>query len=428
MAQPEGLARPTSRISMAWILDRKSDLIWYIGSALVGWLYVGIIFLAVRLLDDPDTGEFFRLRLGGLEIPVTMRFLVYSSWAFLIDAPHVWSTLARTLFDPEERQVRRRELRISWLWFGLGPALILLPYLVNLLIKPFGLVLPLFALQLGVIAFYVFFRLWAYYHVVRQHWGFFMLYKRKNNDMAPETNRVDSWAFNLLLYTPLIIFITGPIYDQTPGMPPLGMAYLKWGAFSLPGLLYYVAWATFLATLLFWLGYQVYNWRRGEQLNVPKLLLMLPIIPLHLMAFNNPWLAALLVPIVTVGHNLQYHRIVWQFGQNKYVKPAAQPGFAVARLLFSRAWIYLGTGLLFTFALYRGPWIDWIQAVTGIALDNSVFAGVGMMAGLENPLELSVGQQLFGAMLIGWAMQHYYLDAKIWRVGRDKMVAKQLNV
>lgn len=428
MAEQQALPRPSRPIAMAWILDQKSDLLWYIGSALVGWLYVGIIFLAVRLLDDPNTGEFFRIELGGLVIPVHMRFLVYSSWAFLIDAPHVWSTLARTFFDPEERQIRRRELRRSWLWFGLGPAAVLLPHLINLLIKPFGWALPLIGLQLSVIAFYVFFRVWAYYHVVRQHWGFFMLYKRKNNDMSPEANKVDTWAFNLLLYTPLVMFITGPVYSKTPGMPPLGVEALKWGAFSLPGALYYLAWATFLATLLFWIGYQIRLWRQGQPLNGPKLLLMLPIIPLHLLAFNNPWLAALVVPIVTVGHNLQYHRIVWQFGQNKYVKPDPKPGFTITRLLFSRVWIYLGTGLLFTFALYRGPWIDWLEVVTGIDPGKSIFAGIGMMAGLEDPLKMTVAQQVFGSMLIGWAMQHYYLDSKIWRVGRDKTVAKQLNV
>lgn len=427
MAQP-ALRRPARTFSMSWIIDRKSDLIWYIGSALIGWLYVGIVFLAVWLLKDPLTDEFARIHLGGLQIPITLRFLVYSSWAFLVDAPHIWSTLARTFFDPEERQIRRRELWLSWVWFGVGPVMILLPYAISLVLKPLGITVPTGALQLGSILFYVFFRLWAYYHVVRQHWGFFMLYKRKNNDMNPKANKVDAWAFNLLLYAPLVMFITGPFYSKTPGFPPLGLDALQWGAFSLPGLLYYVAWTTFLATLLYWALFQLQQWRQGERLNGPKLLLMLSIIPLHLLTLNNPWLAAMLVPIVTVGHNLQYHRIVWQFGQNKYMKGEPKPGFAVVRTLFARAWIYMGVGLLFTFALYRGPWIDWLQATTGITLDKSIFNGVGMMAGLANPLDLNLGQQLFGAFLIGWAMQHYYLDSKIWRVGRDKTVAKQLNV
>ena len=27
--------------------------------------------------------------------------------------------------------------------------------------------------------------LWAYYHLVKQHYGFMVLYKKKNNDLAP---------------------------------------------------------------------------------------------------------------------------------------------------------------------------------------------------------------------------------------------------
>jgi len=50
-----------------------------------------------------------------------------------------------------------------------------------------------------------------------------------------------------------------------------------------------------------------------------------------------------------------------------------------------------------------------------------------MMAGLTDPASLNLGQQLFGTFLLGWAMQHYYLDAKIWRVSRDRSVAEQLE-
>ena len=31
-------------------------------------------------------------------------------------------------------------------------------------------------------------------------------------------------------------------------------------------------------------------------------------------------------------------------------------------------------------------------------------------------------------MLLGFAMQHYYLDAKIWRVNRDEDVQRNLGV
>ena len=43
----------TGRIKFNWILSRRKDLLFYIGSALAGWLYVGIIFYAIYALNDP---------------------------------------------------------------------------------------------------------------------------------------------------------------------------------------------------------------------------------------------------------------------------------------------------------------------------------------------------------------------------------------
>ncbi|MFZ5825776.1 MAG: hypothetical protein ACOY94_15875 [Bacillota bacterium] len=418
----------TPAISFRWIIDKRSDLLYYIGSALVGWLYAGVALLAVALLDDPMRDAFAVIKLGGIHIPLTLQLLVFSSWAFLLDAPHVWSTLARTFFDPDEWRVRRREMLISLGWFLVAPTAILTPYLVGWALAPFGITLPPFTLGLGALLFTVFFRLWAYYHVVRQHWGFLILYKRKNGDMEAQSSLVDTWFFNLSLYAPLIIFLFGPLFSKTPGLPKIPFDSFTVGGIRVAGVIYPLAWAVFAGAILLYLGYQVYLWRRGQALNGPKLLFLSSLIPLHLAAFSHPYLAALMVPIVTAGHNIQYHRIVWMYGQNKYQAPEARPKFRIASALFSRFWVYFGVGLLFTFALYRGPWIDWLKTTVGMNLDQSIFMGVGMMAGLADPTTLNLGQQLFGGFLVGWAMQHYYLDSKIWRVRSDQAVAKQLQV
>jgi hypothetical protein len=41
-----------------------------------------------------------------------------------------------------------------------------------------------------------------------------------------------------------------------------------------------------------------------------------------------------------------------------------------------------------------------------------------MMAGVQDPSALGLGEQLFAACIVGFALQHYYLDARIWRVSR----------
>jgi len=143
--------------------------------------------------------------------------------------------------------VRGREIKISFLWFFLGPAAILLPYVLGSMTARFGLTFPESNLAMGGILFFVFFRLWAYYHVVRQHWGFFALYKRKANDYGDALNRVDYWFFNLSLYLPLVMFMTSAFYAQTPGFPDLGLRTPQVGNWSIGALVYPLAWTVYLA-------------------------------------------------------------------------------------------------------------------------------------------------------------------------------------
>jgi hypothetical protein len=99
-----------------------------------------------------------------------------------------------------------------------------------------------------------------------------------------------------------------------------------------------------------------------------------------------------------------------------------------AKTIFSNFLIYAALGLIFTLLLYRGPWIDWVENSVGMNLDGMLLNSVGMMAGIRDYESLHLGELIFGTMLLGWAMQHYYLDSKIWRVSKDKMVRRNLNV
>ncbi|MCG8606537.1 hypothetical protein MJD09_16330, partial [bacterium] len=80
---------------------------------------------------------------------MSLEFLVVLSWALLLDAPHVWATLGRTLFDPDEWRVRGREIRVSFSWFFLGPAAILLPYVFAGATARFGVSIPEASLASG---------------------------------------------------------------------------------------------------------------------------------------------------------------------------------------------------------------------------------------------------------------------------------------
>ena len=301
------------RILFPWILSPQKDLVFYIGSALAGWLYVAIIVYAIVTLENPLKDALAVVHLGQFQIALTLQLLVVLSWGLILDAPHVWATLARTLFDPDEWKVRKREIWVSFVWFFVGPMAILLPYLLGSLSAPLGFILPAAVLSFGAVAYFVFFRLWAYYHVVRQHWGFFSLYKRKAGDHGSRVNRVDWWFFNLSLYMPLVMFMTSPFYLKTPGYMDIGLMTPIVGVWSLATLLYPCAWVLYLGVILFYLGFQLKLWLDGSPLNGSKLLYMALIVPLHLVAYSHPIMAVFLVPLVTVGHNIQYHCIIYSY-------------------------------------------------------------------------------------------------------------------
>lgn len=416
---------PPRRVRWVWILDRRKDLAFYIGSAVAGWLYVALVWYGISHLGDPLKDSLGTLRFGGLEVAFTLELLVVASWAVLLDAPHVWGTLGRTLADPDEWRNRRRELLMSFVWFGVGPVAILTPYLVGSVTSRFGYVIPADGLAMGALGFFVVFRLWAYYHVVRQHWGFFNLYKRRADDYSH--HRLDSWFFNLTLYMPLVLFLTASYYNQAPGFPDLGLHTPVVAGLTLAQIIHPVAWAAYLGVLLLYAAGQVELWRRGEPLNGSKLLYMALLIPLHFVAFSHPIMAAFLVPVVTVGHNIQYHCIVYSYAGRKY-KSNDDRRYRLPRLLFKNLAVYGLVGLAFTFLVYRGPWIEWIKSSFGLDLDNVLFNSLGMMAGVKDPSSLGLGEKVLAAVIIGFAMQHYYLDSKIWRVSKDKDVQKNLQV
>ncbi len=403
-------------------MDCRSDLIWYIGSAVVGWIYVGLILFLGQGLGNPLQDPLYTLNFGDRSISLTLELAIFASWAYLVDSPHLWATLARTYLDPDEWSERRRELLFSLIWFVVGPVAVLGPYLV-------GTVVPMdkATMALGGQLFYAFFRLWAYYHVVRQHWGFFVLYKRKNGDFSdPMENRADFWLFNLSLYLPVLSYISAPGQSKA-GFVDVEFVPALLGAPTITGIFHELSLALYGAVIVGYLMFQLWRWHLAIPRNGPKLLFLLSIVPLHFVVFSNPLLALFAVPIVTVGHNLQYHRIVWMYGQNKYARDVTER-YRLTQPIFRHLWLYLLLGVIFTFSLSRGPWIDLFEEKAALYFDRWLFSGIGMMAGIMDPATAGVGAEVVALFLTGWSLHHYYLDSKIWRVSKDQKIAKSLDL
>src|SRR5215212_4170815 len=348
-ATADVISKPVaSALSVRWIISTRDDLVWFIGSVVSSYL---LLFLYA----------------GGI-LPLVPMVAI---WAILIDAPHVFGTFSRTYFDRAERKNRARLLWGSLLFFAIGPVLVLA--------------------GAGFVFFFAA-ALWAYYHLVKQHYGFMVLYKKKNGDLARVDNALDRVLLLFAFNYPFVEFIA-----RDPEAMARVPAALRGGVSGLSKLLL----AGTILTFLVWLGRQVQRALTGEPLNVPKYLLLAAAIPMHWIVLLTPMphKPIAIVAILTIYHNLQYHRLIW-FHNQKY---KSREKYGAAELISRRVIYYIAFGIIFG-VIYQGP------------------------RQLLNSLGHSLAIQLGISFRWGYAFIHYYLDSKIWRVRRDPSVGEALKM
>jgi hypothetical protein len=313
----------------------------------------------------------------------------------------------------------------SLLFFVIGPAMVLLG---------FGF------------TFFFLAALWAYYHLVKQHYGFMVLYKKKNNDLAPVDNALDRLLLIFAFNYPFMAFIAGDASAMARVPPSLRSSVNLVTMFLLAG------------TIVVggcWLIRQLQRAWLREPLNLPKYLLLAAAIPMHWIALLTPMpnKPIALVAILTIYHNLQYHRLIW-FHNQKYSGSAGgssapakrslaelvkgsgterqslsalgggraanevaydlRSQYGPAALISRRLLYYIAFGVFFGL-LYQGP--RQVLGYFGLKASHG-----DVTAQLPIPIQLGV------AVLWGVAFIHYYLDSKIWRVRRDPSVGKALNM
>lgn len=347
----------------AWIINQKDDLIWFIGSVVAS----------------------YALLFANLQLGVPAMTLVWI-WALGFDGPHVAGTVSRTYADKEERGRRARLFYGSFLLFAIGPVMVLAGR----------------AQFLGTAAwaagFFFFARLWAYYHLVKQHYGFMILYKKKNNDLAEVDNIIDRGFLLLGMTYPFLRFMShGKGASKLIPFPTQSGPFLWLENFIL---------FAFVVSLVVFAGRQVHRAIIKAPINVPKMLLLAAALPMHWIVLialeqkTDPTEAALAaVSILTIYHNLQYHRIIWFHNSNKYGNTnGAAADYGMASRINKNVWRYIGFALIFG-AAYHIP-------------HYTVMSPDGIVMGF----------------FWGGAFTHYYLDSKIWRVRRDVKLNQNLKM
>ena len=191
--------------SPRWIVNRGVDLGLVIGSVFAGYVYL-LLYTALHVKIS----------------------LLWWFWSVGFDGTHIFATASRTYFNAEARARDRNLLYGSLLvFFSLGPLMVL-------------------AGQKGLLALLV--GIWAYYHVIRQHYGFLVLYKVKNRDLLPVDNRLDRlFLFVMLIFPPFHRF-----FIHHPEEIGIKLSFARWEP---------CFWVIVGATAVVWLARQVGRFR-----------------------------------------------------------------------------------------------------------------------------------------------------------------------
>ncbi|QSQ22683.1 hypothetical protein JY651_47560 [Pyxidicoccus parkwayensis] len=359
-----------------WLVDRRHDLISTVGGAAASFTLVGLHVW------------------GGVS-----SLVLWWAWVLVLDGPHLFATVSRTYLDAREWQTRRRLLLGSLGWFAAGPVL-------------FG-VSVLLGTKVPFVVFLTLSSLWAYWHVVRQHYGIMVLYQRKGGDTSAVDRKLDSVTLYAGLLAPFLAFaVTHPTARRQLGLTgePTWEPVLAGACFSLV-----------LALVVLHGVRQVMRWRAGQRVNGPKLLMMGAALGLTAVVFW-PSVSArmdfvMFAVAVTAFHNVQYHGVVWFYHRNRYHSAGVDAkAFGLAPKVSQRFVIYAVCGVVFTL-LYRGLGCGFGAHPGCGGFDLQVALGAGLTL-----------RDLMGGFIWGFALHHYYLDQKIWRVSRDAGLNRDLKL
>jgi hypothetical protein len=359
--------------SPRWIVSREFDLLCFFGGAALSVLFLGLYFAA------------------GVSIVA-----LWWVWLLAFDGPHIGAAFTRTYLDAQEWRQRRRLLLVSLFTFAVGP-LALVANGVTGSQQPF-------LLFLGFATFY------GYYHVVRQHWGFVALYNSVNRDYT--SMRLDRATLYIGCFAPYAYFLLAhPKARVLLHLPPRSTMLEA----AVEGLLIAV-WGAAL------LRFAYVRWRGGGlHLRNPKTPYMLITVLLYgaiyfavsryepvYGASTGPDEDFLLLSIaIVIFHNVQYVGLVWFHNQNRYGE-ANDHGAAnvVNRTLYA----YLAACALFSAAVYYT-----------FACSTGVFP-------LCRWSSTARWSQIGLCLWWGLAMNHYYLDQKIWRIRGDDALKRALRL
>jgi hypothetical protein len=218
--------------------------------------------------------------------------------------------------------------------------------------------------------------------LIRQHYGFLCLYRRKAGQ-ASSLLAPDAMFLWIGSAYPFLRYSLGDAYKSS------GLPLLLPDIWLEPLRLFTDAGVFVALAVVLWLGLR--QARREQERVGPKHWFLLIVVGFSNLVFallDNP---IVITAVLTIFHNLQYHRIVWQYENGHGRVPMGSAAYyALAALGFGLLW-YMPR-ILGAAAVADGAWRN---ALIGVCW--------------------------------GVAFHHYHADARIWRVRRQPAVAEALD-
>jgi hypothetical protein len=369
----------TASAGVPWISSARFDMALFFGAAAIG--------LMLPLLAAT-----------GLVSPV---ILVWIYVAFF-DGPHMMAGYTRTYLDKQSRAEKK-----LLLWGTLGLA--------------FGV--PLFALAASTAwgnegpfaLFLLAMTLYSFWHIVRQGWGIFALYRAREGERANVPR--ERTLFYVAMYAPYIYFtFTHPAVRDTIRAPHMDKPWEHAVAGAL-ALVFVLTCVALVVVLL--------RARARAAFAYAAVTVGFHALLYFVFARLEPfWSAArgpdqsfmIITGAVSITHATQYVALVGLHNKRRYGGKEGEHG-AVAQLAKS-APRYLGACLAFSAAYVVLTCATGIYPGCGRVLDTSASPAMGAFHLTSAKIALGI--------YWGIALQHYLLDAKIWRIKSDPELRKAL--
>jgi len=350
-----------------WIKSPTFDLCLIFGGAIVTLLVAMICYL----------------------IPFSIPFFFWM-WVFGFEGSHFWATYSRTCFDSKFLKENKNVLNGSLLFF-------FFPLAAVLISRSTG-----DSFYQDLYAFFIF--TWSLYHNTRQHFGFVQIYNKKAG--ADETTRETyRWLLYLVTYAPMShFFLSYKLKAEMAGGYAMVSA-VPW-LLTLPYALSIVSLAALVivaqrtlaarkaspvAAIYVGLCWVFYN---AMFFGVAHLE------PMSLAPENFAQTLMVVSIMNSLFHNIQYHAIVWHYSRQRYGEETQGRLFGAAQRINSRLPSYVAAALAFS------------------ALFTLIFWARGEIR-LFGELGNGPWGNLAYVLYFGIVGHHFFLDQKIWRVGKS---------